>query len=228
MTVAATSNSTPHSELINQLNNAVASKGASKSNTQALQDRFLTLLVTQLKNQDPTDPMDNAELTMQLAQMSTVEGISKLNTSLATLLTQSQNAVVMQGASLVGHQVLATGDSLELTSSGAVGGVDLASAVDRATVSIYDPKGALVKTIELGQSDAGFSRFAWDGKDNAGKAVATGEYTFKVTASAEGESVDATTYALGSVISVSLLNGELSAEIARLGDRGMNQIKQIF
>lgn len=228
MTVAATNNSTPQSELINQLNNASGSKGTSKSSTQALQDRFLTLLVTQLKNQDPTDPMDNAELTMQLAQMSTVEGISKLNTSLATLLAQSQNSVVMQGASLVGHQVLATGDSLELTTSGAVGGVELASAADKATVSIYNADGALVKTIELGQSDAGFTRFAWDGKDNTGAAVATGNYTFKVTASADGESVDATSYALGSVISVSLLNGELSAEIEGLGDRAMAEIKQIF
>lgn len=228
MTVAAASNQNPQTDLISTLNGSTAKSGKSTSSVQDMQNQFLTMLITQLKNQDPMNPMDNAQLTTQLAQMSTVQGITQLNSSLSSLLTQNQATQMLQGASLVGHQVLATGDQLTLSTAGAAAGINLATAADKVQVTISDANGTPVKTLTLGQQPSGFMRFAWDGTNNTGQALPTGQYSFAVTASAGGKAVDATTYALGGVQSVSMVNGAVNAEVSGLGERGMNQIQQIF
>jgi flagellar basal-body rod modification protein FlgD len=192
-----------------------------------LSDRFLKLLVTQLQNQDPMNPMENAELTTQLAQMSTVEGINKMNASLDGLLAQFKSNQVLQGASLVGRQVLAEGDAL-LLGSGAAGAVELAGAADSVKIKVFGSNGALVQTLDLGKQDAGLVRFAWDGMDANGVAQAPGDYTFSATASAGAASVAATQFTLGSVLSVSLNESDMDVEIDGLGERGLNQIRQIF
>ncbi len=198
---------------------------AAASSTQELSDRFLKLLVTQLKNQDPLNPLDNAEVTTQLAQMSTVEGINKLNDGLSGFIAASQ---ALQAGSLVGHSVLAQGDAIQLTSSGAIGGAELASAADSVKVQVVNASGTIVRTIDLGQQGAGMLRFSWDGLDDKGNAVDTGTYSFQVKASAGGNSVDATTYSLGTVSSVTLNSGGLEAEVTNLGYLTLDQIKQVF
>jgi flagellar basal-body rod modification protein FlgD len=218
-------------------NDAAASVYASLNGTKAatatgstaeLSDRFLKLLVTQLKNQDPMNPMENAELTTQLAQMSTVEGVNKLNTTLDGLVSQFKSNQVMQGAALVGRQVLAAGDVLTLGASGAAGGLSLNAAADSVKVKVLDASGALVQTLDLGAREAGLTRFVWDGKNAGGQAQTTGDYSFKVEASATDKSVTATPYALGSVLSVSLNDSDMSVEVSGLGARGLDQIRQIF
>src|SRR5512146_3106311 len=102
------------------------------------QDRFLTLLVAQLKNQDPLNPLDNSQMTSQLAQISTVDGITKLNETVKTLLAQFSDVQSLQAASLVNHGVMVPGSGLQLSNGGAVGAVDLASAADEVTVTIKD------------------------------------------------------------------------------------------
>lgn len=208
------------------LNGAAATTKANA--TSEMSDRFLKLLVTQLKNQDPMNPMENAELTTQLAQMSTVEGVNNLNTTLDGLVSQFKTNQVMQGASLVGRQVLAEGDGLTLGASGAAGGVGLDAAADGVKVKIFASNGALVQTLSLGQQDAGLVRFVWDGKSAAGEAQAAGEYSFKVEAMAADKSVAATPYALGSVLSVALNDSDMDVEVSGLGTRGLDQIRQIF
>ncbi|MEW5771226.1 MAG: flagellar hook assembly protein FlgD [Pseudomonadota bacterium] len=205
-----------------------AAAGASTSGTQELSDRFLKLLVTQLKNQDPMNPMENAELTSQLAQMSTVEGINKLNGSLDVLNAQFRATQVIQGASMVGHQVLAEGDLLTLSDSAAVGGLELDAKADKVSVEIRDAQGNLVQTLELGKQDAGLVRFVWDGKDALGNPMADGEYSFAVSASAADKDVTSTTYSLGQVLSVALKDEAMEVEVAGLGNKGMDQIRQIF
>ena len=165
MSVAAVQNSTSAS-LVASLNGVAST--ASKDATAELSDRFLKLLVTQLRNQDPLNPMENAELTTQLAQMSTVEGINKMNASLQGLVADFRANQVMQGASLVGRQVLAQGDALNLGLSGAAAAVDLAGAADSVKIKIFDGKGLLVQTLDLGNQEKGLVRFAWDGVDAAG------------------------------------------------------------
>jgi flagellar basal-body rod modification protein FlgD len=201
---------------------------AATSSVQEMSDRFLKLLVTQLQNQDPMNPMDNAQLTSQLAQMSTVEGVNKLNDSMDALSTQFRASQVIQGASLVGRQVLAEGNALDLGSAGAVGGVVLDSAADSVKVQILDGNGGLVQTLDLGQQDAGLARFAWDGTDSNGVPLAPGNYSFNVQATAAGKTVTSTAYALGGVQSVALNGDSMNVEVSGLGNRSMDQIRQIF
>jgi flagellar basal-body rod modification protein FlgD len=203
-------------------------KSSATDSTAELSDRFLKLLVTQLKNQDPTNPMQNAELTTQLAQMSTVEGVNKLNASLDGLVSQFKASQVMQGAALVGRQVLAEGGGLVLGAAGAAGGFSLDSAADSVKIRVFDASGAQVQAMDLGKQDAGVSRFVWDGFNGSGEAQAEGAYTFKVEASAAGTPLVASSYSLGSVLSVSLNDADMGVEVSGLGARRLDQIRQIF
>jgi flagellar basal-body rod modification protein FlgD len=211
------------------LNGAASTSSTSATGSAAeMSDRFLKLLVTQLKNQDPTNPMQNSELTTQLAQMSTVEGVNKLNSTLDGLVAQFKSNQVLQGAALVGRQVLAEGAALTLGASGAAGGMALDTAADSVKVSVLNSAGAVVQTLDLGAQESGLVRFVWDGQSASGQAQASGGYTFKVDAVAAGKAVTATTYALGSVLSASLNDSNMSVEVAGLGERGLDQIRQIF
>lgn len=196
--------------------------------TQALQDRFLTLLVTQLKNQDPLNPMENAELTSQLAQLSTVEEISKLNQSMTDFVSQFKVNQSLQAAGLVGRSVLAEGNSLQLGAEGGAGGVDLAEAADKVTVDILDADGNLVRTLELGKQPAGLARFVWDGLDKNGEAATEGLYSFAVKASKADEEVAATGYALAQVLSVTLNKTGAQVEVTQEGVLELDQIRQIY
>lgn len=221
-TIAATDNAALAAQLSSTKTTTAADTAAE------LSDRFLKLLVTQLKNQDPMSPMENAELTSQLAQMSTVEGVNKLNTSMDGMLTQMRATQALQGASLIGRQVLAEGDLLALGAAGAAGGVNLASTADSLKIDIFDASGGIVRSLDLGAQPAGLTRFGWDGQDSAGNALAEGFYSYKATASAAGKSVDATQYSLAEVLSVSLASSGVDVELNGLGNLGLDKIKQIF
>ena len=223
MSVAAVQNSS------NAANGASASSSVAGGNSAAdIGNRFLTLLVTQLKNQDPMNPLDNAQITSQLAQLSTVDGINKMNDSMTALAAQFQASQALQGASLIGHQVLAQGSVLSLGSAGAAGGVDLASSADQVKVDVLNSAGNTVRTLNLGQQPAGLAQFAWDGLDASGNGLAQGNYSFKVTATAAGNKVDATPYSLAQVQSVSMTSSGLNVDLSNLGSLGLDKIKQIF
>jgi flagellar basal-body rod modification protein FlgD len=120
-----------------------------------IQDRFLTLLVTQLENQDPLNPMDNAQVTTQLAQISTVSGIDKLNASFGQLTAQLQAGQLLGAGALIGRNVLVPTERLTLTGGRAGGGVDLAASAERVLVQVLDSGGAVVEELDLGQQPAG-------------------------------------------------------------------------
>ena len=227
MAVTSTTNDDGRSALVASLNRGSNTEKSTTttSATQEMSDRFLKLLVTQLKNQDPMNPMENAELTSQLAQMSTVEGISKLNTTLSALSRTSQ---MLQGASLVGHSVLAEGNNLELTTSGAVGGIEFASAADSVKVTIKDEDGNTVKVLDLGKQESGLARFVWDGKSSTGTLQEAGSYSFSVTATAGGKAVTTTSYGLGSVLSVAMNDSDIEAEVSGLGSMTLDKIRQVY
>jgi len=146
------------------------------------EDRFLKLLIAQMKNQDPLNPLDNAQVTSQMAQINTVQGISQLNTTMGAMLAQFQGA---QAISLSGRQVLVEGNSLNLTKAddalGSKGGYALSADADRVTVDIKDDKGNVVKQLTLGAQKAGTNTFNWTGALENGLA-AQGKYTFDVKA----------------------------------------------
>ena len=152
-------------------------------------DRFLTLLVAQLKNQDPLNPLDNAQVTTQLAQISTVSGINQLNDTVAALGASMGISQYLQAATLVGHDVVLGGNDLDLDDGNAQGGVQLSTAADHVTVAISDAAGNVVRTIDMGAQRAGTQYFDWDGKTDSGAAAPAGHYSFAVTATAAGKAV---------------------------------------
>jgi flagellar basal-body rod modification protein FlgD len=183
----------------------------STSTASAQQDRFLTLLTAQLKNQDPLNPTDNAQLTSQLAQISTVDGIEKLNTTLGTVLSGNQDLQAMQATSLVGHDVMAQGNSMALAGGIGVGGFELPAGADTVTVTITSESGQVVHRATLAKPDAaaawpaGVHTFEWDGQTDAGAQATAGNYTFSVDAKSNVKGV--ATNADSQALAVSRVDG---------------------
>jgi len=175
------------------------SSASSSTSAAASQDKFLNLLVAQLQNQDPLNPMDNAQVTSQLAQINTVQGIETLNSTLQTLLGSYSTSQSMQAASLVGHYVLTDGNSMSLADSTAIGGFELAAPADKVTVTISDASGQVVHTATLSNLDTGTHNFQWDGLTDAGLASAAGNYTFDVKATNQSQKITATPLSLSRV-----------------------------
>jgi len=148
------------------------------ANETAAADRFLKLLVTQMQNQDPLNPMDNAQITSQMAQINTVSGIEKLNTTVAGLNGQFVQLQALAGASLVGHDVTLAGNRLSIQEGVGAGGVELSGTAESVKVEILSPGGQVVDTIDMGTQAAGRHGFTWD----ASKLTDTEGYRFRVTA----------------------------------------------
>ena len=203
---------------------------SSATNSVDQQDRFMTLLVAQMKNQDPLNPMDNAQMTSQLAQISTVSGIDKLNTTLQSVAAGFATSQSLQAASMIGHGVLAPGATLALTNGAAIGGVDLPQTVDRLVVSIKDSSGIVVHSMDLGPQPQGIIAFQWDGTTDGGASAAAGNYSFSVNAQQGGNKVDAGTLAYGLVNSVTpSAQGQSPAlDVGRLGIIALSAVKQIL
>ncbi len=228
--MATSAISSQSSQVLSQLGlntNASGSDSAS-SKVSDQQNRFLTLLTTQLKNQDPLNPMDNAQVTSQLAQISTVDGISQLNQTLQKLIENSNQDQNLQAAALVGQGVLVAGHGLQLNNGQAVGGFELATAADAVKVTITDANGLPVRVMNLGAQVAGPSNFVWDGKSDSGASAANGQYTISVEASQSGKSVLATALQAGVVSSITMNNGNARVNVNGAGSYGVGDIKQIL
>lgn len=213
--VSASTNSTNPYAALNGAAGGAASAGgtaastaSAKSNSdtsaQGIQDRFLKLLVTQLQTQDPMNPMDNSQITSQMAQISQVSGMQTLNAGVQTLV-QSQTAnQSLMAASMIGKQALVPGSTLELSSGSEVqGAVSLSGAATDYTVSIKDANGNVVDTLTTKNPNPGINAFSWDGRDNNGKQLPSGKYSFSAQAtSASSTAVTATPYANQAVTAV--------------------------
>lgn len=224
MATSAVNNS--QAEQIYQSLNTTREKDVSVMNE--AENRFLTLLTTQLKNQDPLNPMDNAQLTSQLAQISTVNGIEKLNDTLKTLLSGMTDSQAMQAAALVNHGVLVPGSSLALGEQGGIGGFELATAADEVTVTIKDANGLVVRTLSLGAQDAGIIPFVWDGKADSGAQAAAGNYTYSISAKNGTNTSTPSALAYGLVQAVTRGSSGLTLDVGTLGAFTMADVKQIL
>lgn len=202
---------------------------ASKASTAAdTQDRFLKLLVTQMKNQDPLNPMDNAQVTSQMAQLSTVTGIDKLNITLQALSDSMMSNQTLQAATMIGHGVLVPGKGLDLANGAGFGGIELAQSVDNVDVAIYNQAGALVRNMQLGAQQVGLVNWQWDGRDNSGTSVADGSYTFTLDAVRAGKKVDAAALQFGMVNSVTQGTQGVELSVGNLGGIALSQVRQIL
>ena len=226
-------NGTPASAVFAAINTANTASATSTTSTANSSDQlFLKLLTTQLKNQDPTNPLDNAQMTSQLAQISTVDGITKLNATLQTLLGNANASQSVQAAALVGQSVMVPGSGLTLPqagmATGAVGGVNLAGPADTVTATIKDASGATVQMLQLGALPAGSSTFTWDGNAANGSAAPAGAYTVSVAATQAGSAVTATAQQVGVVSSVMNSSQGVSLNVGSLGTFQMSAVTQIF
>ncbi|MBV2234795.1 MAG: flagellar hook assembly protein FlgD [Sterolibacterium sp.] len=203
-----TDNNAAAFDAINSANQSAAKSGkaagaanAADANDSA-QDRFLKLLTAQLKNQDPLNPLDNAQMTSQLAQISTVDGITKLNATMQSMLNSSTESQTLQMAALIGHAVLVQGNNLTLKDGQSIGGIDMAGVADSVVATIKDANGMVVRTLELGARDAGTGNYTWDGIADNGEPAADGMYSVSFSAKQGGESVSATPLEYVAVTSV--------------------------
>ncbi len=210
------------------VSSATATGITAKKDAENPQDRFLKLLVTQMKNQDPLKPMDNAEVTSQLAQISTVSGIDKLNTTLQLLTSDVEDSLSVEATGMIGHSAFVPGTSISLKGNEAVAGVELTQPVDQLTVTILDKSGIPVRHMDLGPKPAGISTIPWDGKTDSGTSAAEGNYTFAVGAKQSENDIKVNTLSLGLVKSVS--SGENSAllDMGELGLVNLSDVKRTF
>lgn len=199
-----------------------------KSTTQDAQDRFMTLLVTQMKNQDPLNPLDNAQVTSQLAQLSTVTGIEKLNATMESLMGSYQASQQVAAANMIGHGVFVPGSGVMLKDGKALLGLELPEAADKVVVTISDSTGKAVHSMDLGAMKAGVHPLAWDGKTESGATLANGDYTFKVKAIRGEEKVEATNLSFGVVNSVTTNTQGVKLTLPGVGDFTMSDVKQIL
>jgi flagellar basal-body rod modification protein FlgD len=179
--------------------------------TQLDQGDFLKLMTAQLSNQDPFNPQTNDQMIAQMAQFSTVSGISQLNTTMNGVATELSQNRIATAATFVGKTVLVPGNTAMTDSSGAISGaIDLPSDVSSLTVNISTPAGQLVKTLNLGANSAGLVGFSWDGKDSKGQSVGEDTYTVQALMIAGGKSASATVDVYAPVTEASFPTGSTS------------------
>jgi flagellar basal-body rod modification protein FlgD len=214
--------------------NAVASQNAEAG------ERFLKLLITQLQNQDPMNPMDNAQLTTQMAQINTVAGIEKLNDSvkdmsgklaglssiegtLQSLSGSVRQSQMLQGAALVGRQVWLEGNRLGLHEGSVHGAFELQGPAEKVTVDVMSASGRVLAQLDLGTQATGRVPFSWtppEGLDVQG-------LRYRVSASSGAASVKATLFAADRVDAVTSGPDGLVLQLSRNGPTAMSKVKSL-
>ena len=191
------------------VNAGAALKSVGQTTADEQQDRFLKLLVAQLNNQDPMNPMDNAQMTSQMAQINTVSGINQLNETMKSMAAQFTSMQALQGTSMIGHDVLMKSNTLSINDGKAKGAVDLAGNADKVSIQILSPGGQLLDTVNLGSQAAGRHSFEWDASNYTDVASPT----FKVVATIGTKPVEATGLAQDTVTSVGLNGNTMNLQL---------------
>lgn len=235
MSIAVNVNDTTNSGVSST--SSTGSSSLTGSSASDLQSSFLTLLVAQLKNQDPTNPLQNNELTTQLAQISTVSGIEKLNTTLGSVSGQLNSSQSLQASNLIGHGVMIPGTTILAGSSTTDGttttsttpfGLELQQAADKVTATITDASGVVVRTIDIGKLDAGVHTFTWDGSMTDGTTAPNGSYKVAISASS------GTTQLVAQPLQFALVQGVLTGsdgnklDLGTSGTTTLDEVRQII
>ncbi|MGA7180217.1 MAG: flagellar hook assembly protein FlgD [Thiobacillaceae bacterium] len=193
-----------------------------------IQNQFLSMLVAQLQNQDPLNPMDNSQVTSQMAQLSTVQGITNLNNTMQAMSNSLGASQMTQAANLIGHGVLVPGNSVSPTAGYNVIGMNLPSAADNVVVTIHNSSGQTVRTMNLGAQSSGDQTFSWDGMTDGGNQAPSGAYQFSISATQGGNPVTATSVSSGQVTGV-LLNGtNIQLQVDSVGAVNYTDVHQII
>lgn len=195
------------------------------------EDAFMKLLLAQLQNQDPMDPMDNGQFMSQLAQFEAVSGISELNTSFENFSTSFQSNQALQASSLVGRWVLVASPQATLwPDAGMVGGVSLPASSEQVLLSVKNSAGQTIHQIDLGAQSSGMVNFKWDGVGSDGQRVADGTYTIEALASINGEYESLQTYVASPVESVTLNQGGsgMTLNVYDVGSVKLSEVEEVM
>jgi len=192
---------------------AAAAKGTSMGQTE-----FLTLFTTQLKNQDPLDPVKNEAFVAQLAQFSQLEATSAMRNSMDGLVSSLSNQRIFNATSLIGKTVAVPDGPVTVTDTTVSQGVvNLPTGADGMKIDVYNDKGSLVRSFIMGAQTPGDVTIAWDGLDAAGNNAPNGTYRYVVTANSQGNQTTPTvsTYAaVQGVTSAGTGDGTMLLEVA--------------
>lgn len=228
---------------VNNTNQLTKTNTTNGQSSQDLHDNFLTLLIAQLKNQDPTNPMDNSQLITQLAQISTLSGIEKLNTSLGVVSGQIDNSLSVNASNMIGRGVMVPGNKILVATTPADAdkdieaetittpfGFELMRKADSVIVTIKDEKGNVVREVDLGEVSAGVNSFSWDGLLNDGTIAADGSYTFTINATYDEQKIPATALSYSMVYGVinSQLSNEVLLDLGIFGSVSIHEVRQIL
>ena len=195
------------------------------------QQQFMTLMLTQLKNQDPLSPMDNAQFLSQLAQFNTATGVQDLKSSFSQLSQSLNSNQALQASTLVGRSVLVPSQSGVLASGGTLdGNISLPASTNSLMLNFYDASGTLVRQAPMGPHTSGTVDFSWDGKDDNGSQLPAGVYGVKATAMIDGKQQALNTNVAAHVDSVTI--GQSGAapmlNLAGIGSLDFSKVKQIM
>jgi flagellar basal-body rod modification protein FlgD len=198
---------------------------------------FLTLMLAQLKNQDPTSPVDSNEFLSQLASLSEVQGITQLNSQFSALSSSLVSSQALQASSLLGHQALVASSTATLASAGGTinGAVSVPQTSSDVVVTIKNSAGALVQQINLGAQSAGLANFSWNGQTSSGSQAPAGAYTLSAQVSGVSGGTAVTTLVSGTVESVTMgsssssgsASSGLTLNISGLGSVPFSSVQQI-
>lgn len=202
--------------------------------TELGQDDFLKLMLAQLKNQDPMKPLDPSQYVGQLAQFSSVAGLKEVNTAISELTTSLRGNQVLDGASMIGHAVVAEGSQVYLGAPGEdrvgiAGAMEVPTGTRSLQLIVKDSSGATVRTQALSAA-AGTRGFSWDGNTDAGTAAPAGAYKVEIVADVAGKSESLKTSIAATVSSVSLdpKTGALMLDTDILGEISMSDVERVL
>lgn len=228
MTTSSTTIQFPNPNYTGSTSSTGSSTSSTSSGVNLGGTDFLTLMLAQLQNQDPTSPIDSNTFLTQLAQLSQVQGIQQLNTSFSNSLAASQTT---QASALLGHDVLATSGSATTTTAGDTvsGAVVVPQTSTDVQLNILNSAGTTVKTIDLGAQSAGSAAFTWDGTENNGSKAPAGTYTLSATVNGVAKGTNIVTQVAGTVESVTMASGNsgLTLNVAGIGSVAFSNVVEI-
>lgn len=207
--------------------NAPAAKSTKKKDALDQAD-FLRLMTTQLQHQDPLKPMDNSQMVAQMAQLSTVQGISDLNKSVTGFQESMAGDQILRGAAMVGHDVLVPSTKFMLGDDGSTGGTLAAPGAGTIVVDITDANGNKVDQVSVAADASGEVPFQWDGTDANGKRMPAGAYTIAATyTDASGKQTKLSTYVEAEVESVTVGSDGLYLNLKGLGAAPLDYVLRV-
>jgi len=215
-------------------NNASAAANAASSTRKSASSLgvadFLTLMTTQLKNQDPFKPLDGTEMVAQLAQFGTVSGVQQMNTTLGALSDSLRSSQALSGSTMVGHEIIAPASSASYNGQQPlVCAVQVPTGTSSVTATITDSSGQVIRHISV-PADSGQQGFVWDGKTDGGAQAAAGNYAIAAIANTGGTGVSLATSVAARVTSVSLdaTGAGLTLNTPELGAVALSKVTQIY